>query len=131
MRSPECDFMTVLREVVDRSLLANLPLPLAQAWRRVLYQHNPTELHERALFALEALLKYTASVAAAAWVARGAEGELVRRACGALVKPSLGHWAAILRSCTTALPDDDPVRVHLDRFRNAAIELEVEGLTGK
>jgi eukaryotic-like serine/threonine-protein kinase len=123
--------MTILRETVDRSLMANLPLPLAQAWRRVLYQKNPADLHERALYALEAMVKFTASVAAAAWVARGADGEAVRRACAALVRPSLGHWAAILRACTAALPEDDPVRSHLERLRSAAVEQGVEGLAGK
>jgi serine/threonine protein kinase/tetratricopeptide (TPR) repeat protein len=121
----------ILREAVDRSLMANLPLPLAQAWRRVLYQKTPADVHERSIYALEALLKYLASLAAAAWVARGAEGEPARRACAALVRPSLGHWVAILRACAAALPDDDPTRSYLERVQNAAVDPGVEGLTGR
>src|SRR5271154_2412112 len=100
----------VARENPDRVLTSALPLPLAQAWRRTLYAETPAAAHERALFLLEAMLKYLGAAAASAWMARGAEGAAGRRACEALVRPSLGHWAGILRDCTAALPESSPTQ---------------------
>ena len=115
----------------DRALLPSLPLPLAQAWRRTLCAEAPLEGHERALLTLEAVIKYLAAVAAATWVVRGAEGDVPRTACEALVRPSLGQWAGILRACAPALPDGDPIHQWLDRVRAAAVAGEVEGLPGR
>jgi len=112
----------------DRALLPALPLPLAQAWRRTLYAGTPAETHERALFTLEAALKYLGSLAAAAWVARAAGGDTARSACEALVRPSVGQWAAILRSCAAALPADDPARRWLERVYAHPVTTSVEGL---
>jgi serine/threonine protein kinase len=115
----------------DRPLVASLALPLAQAWRRALYAEGPAAAHDRALYALEALVKYLAAVSAAAWLARGAEGKNAREACAALVRPSLGHWLAILRACSAALPEQDLARHWLERVLAAPALKEVPGLTGR
>jgi serine/threonine protein kinase/formylglycine-generating enzyme required for sulfatase activity len=109
----------------DRALLLALPLPLAQAWRRALFAETTAETHERALLALEVMLKLLAAGAAAAWVAAGAKGETPRTACRALVRPSLGQWAAILRECAAALPASDAFKHWLDRLRAERIEARV------
>jgi serine/threonine protein kinase len=119
------------RDPTDRPLLAALPLPLAQAWRRTLYAESPAAAHERALYALEAVLKYAASVAAAAWVSQGSASDAARGACEALVRPSLGHWAAILRACAAALPPQDPARRWLDGLVAAPMPEGVPGLPGR
>jgi len=92
-------------ELADRPLLLSLPLPLAQAWRRTLYMESPNASHERALYTLEATVKYCASAAASAWLmtrestpadeksAKAAAAAL--DACSKLVRPSLGHWTGM------------------------------------
>jgi hypothetical protein len=115
----------------DRTLLTALPLPLAQAWRRALYAQTAAVVHERALYALEAALKFTASAAAAAWIARGAQGDRPREACGTLVRPSLGHWVGILRECTVATPDDPVVSQWIQKSLRAPITQELPGLSGR
>jgi serine/threonine protein kinase/formylglycine-generating enzyme required for sulfatase activity len=91
-------------------LVPTLPLPLARALRRVLYSPAP----ENAAALHSAALRLAASVALAAWLRRGAPGQEGRRACEALVRPSLADWQGILGTCRAALPSDDPVRRWLD-----------------
>jgi tetratricopeptide (TPR) repeat protein/tRNA A-37 threonylcarbamoyl transferase component Bud32 len=120
------------REIIDRPLLAALPLPLAQSWRRTLLADTPAQQHERALYTLEAVLKYAASVAAVAWVSRGSADATAQTACEALVRPSLGHWAAMLRSCSKPLSAQDPARLWLDHALAAPVPAsDVPGLPGR
>lgn len=119
------------RDAPDRVLISALPLPLAQAWRRTLYAETPAAEHQRAFYTLEATLKYVASVAAASWMRRGAPGPAARRACEAIVRVSVGHWAAILRDCTAALPENDPARRWLAATLATPIASTAPGLDGR
>ncbi|MBN2491669.1 MAG: hypothetical protein JXQ29_12540, partial [Planctomycetes bacterium] len=114
----------------DHALLVSLPLPLARAWRRVLCTEAPEAVHERAVFALEAALKFAAAASTAAWVTSGAEGSAPQKACEALVRPSLGHWAAMLRACLGALPEGDPTRAWIRAARTRTVTAAVPGLAG-
>jgi len=114
-----------------RTLLLALPLPLAQAWRRTLYSTTHTAVHERTVFVLEAVLKYLASATAAVWAAQGARGEAVQKACEALVRPSLGQWAAIFRACLAALPGHDPVCQWTGSVLERSVSSRVPGLAGR
>jgi serine/threonine protein kinase/formylglycine-generating enzyme required for sulfatase activity len=112
----------------EKAFISALPMPLAQAWRRTLYSVEPGLRHDRALGALEAALKYLAAAAAAAFVHRGASEEKARSACGALVRPSLGQWLAILRACLEALPREDGVRRHVEAVLSQPLTSSVPGL---
>lgn len=115
----------------DRVLISVLPLPLAQAWRRALYVDSAAAIHERAFFAIEAALKYTASVAVMSWVASDDDNEQARAACGALVKPSLGHWVRMWRTCRAALPEQLIARQWLDQVSRSPVSGQVVGLEGR
>src|SRR5262249_29281425 len=72
------------------------------------------------------------SVAAVAWASRGSADSAAQTACEALVRPSLGHWAAILRSCTRPLAGSDPARLWLAHVLATPLAAtEVPGLAGR
>ena len=117
-----------MNESSDQSLLLALPLPIAQAWRHTLYAVTHEATHERALFTLEAALKYVAAASVATWVERGAAGAAPQKACEALVRPSLGHWASMLRACTDALSPEDPARAWFEQVQAYPVSGSVPGL---
>jgi serine/threonine protein kinase/Flp pilus assembly protein TadD len=127
------DHRTGMNQTVetDRALIAALPLPLAQAWRRFLYAESAASVHERAFFSLEAAVKYMASAAVMAWISVRTASPAAQSACGALVKPSLGHWCRMLRTCQDELPVVHPARVWLSGVVGRRVESEVPGLDGK
>jgi serine/threonine protein kinase len=97
--------------------------------------------HERALYALEATVKYCAAAAASAWMMtrgnhpadeKAAKADAAAQdACAKLVRPSLGHWTGILRCCVESLPADHAIARWLARARGTEVTHEVPILGGK
>jgi non-specific serine/threonine protein kinase len=82
----------------SQEILDQYPQPLAATYARFLDQRDPAAQHTLLLALFEALLKYLAAAAAARYLAADGDDPAVAAALGHLRRPSLGHWAALLRS---------------------------------
>src|SRR5437016_14394364 len=77
---------------IDDALLARLPLPLAQLYRRAHNAKTPLERHLTAFYFWEAGLKLLASTAIAIYRASGSSDPTIDERLKNLTRPSLGHW---------------------------------------
>jgi WD40 repeat protein/serine/threonine protein kinase len=89
----------------DEALLARLPLPLAQLYRRAHNAKTPLDRHHAAYYLWEASLKLLGAVAVVAYAERGAHDEQLADCLRNLARPSLGHWWEFVRRLLPALAD--------------------------
>jgi WD40 repeat protein/serine/threonine protein kinase len=83
--------------LLDESLVARLPLPLAQLYRRAHEVTLPLERHLVAFYLWEATLKLVASVAVVEYAAGDAPDPAIAERLRNLARPSLGHWREFVR----------------------------------
>jgi hypothetical protein len=76
----------------DEDLVRELPLPLAQLYRRAHNASAPLERHQATYYCWEAGLKLLASAALLEYAGRGGGDPAVTARLGNLARPSLGHW---------------------------------------
>ena len=88
--------------VVDRTLQRRLPHMVASAWHRVLLATHDTEREQRALDALDAMLRCHVAYALADYLG-GAPDERVEELWPRLARPSLGTWLELQRALVRAL----------------------------
>jgi predicted ATPase len=81
-----------------QDILETYPQPLAATYARFVEQRDPASQHAVLLVLFEALLKYLAAVAASQHLRLGGQDPDVQAALDHLRRPSLGHWAALLRA---------------------------------
>src|SRR5215212_7758200 len=78
-------------------LLDQYPQPLAATYARYLDQPDTTAQHAVLLALFEALLKYTTVAALAQYLHDGGDDPALHQTLAGLRRPSLGHWAGLLR----------------------------------
>jgi WD40 repeat protein/serine/threonine protein kinase len=87
-------------------LLARLPLPLAQLYRRAMNAKSPLDRHHNAYYLAEATLKLAACARIGAALTAGLEPRSpLARALEDLTLPSVGHWVGFLRGASLFLKD--------------------------
>jgi serine/threonine protein kinase len=111
-----------LEPPLDDRLLARLPLPLAQLYRRAHNAKSAQERHHAAYYLWEAALKLLGSAAVVSFLRTGRTpdthlAELLQN----LARPSVGHWWAIVRALSFELADiDSGFSALKDRFLGRA-----------
>jgi len=86
------------------TVLADLPLPLAQILLRAINHKNPQDLHHNAYYLGEATLKLAASARIGVYLTHcHTPGSPLTRRLEALVLPSTGQWVGFLREVSAAL----------------------------
>src|SRR5882724_5436424 len=91
--------------VCDENLLRELPLPLAQLYRRGHNAKSALERHQAGYYLWEVALKLLGSVAIAEFAERGQhDPELVERLQN-LARPATGHWWEFVRRLVPVLAD--------------------------
>ena len=86
----------------DIAILSHLPYPIARAWSRVLGCSAGSARVTRSLTTLEVTLQTVASLLLPAYLT-GPSQSAVERSIGHLSRPSLGHWAQLVRELHKAL----------------------------
>ncbi len=86
-----------LEAPLDERLLAQLPLPLAQLYRRAHEVTLPLERHLVAFYLWEAALKLLAATAVVEYATLDAPDPAIAERLHNLVRPSLGHWREFVR----------------------------------
>ena len=89
----------------DESLLQNLPLPLAQLYRRACNAKTPLERHQAAYYLWEAAMKLLASVAVVRYADVSEQDPELVEMLKKLARPSLGHWWGFVRRLTPNLAE--------------------------
>ena len=100
----------------DPSILANAPMPLARAWRRLRNAEEVRERHDLAYYLHEIYLKYAAAIAMARYIAGEERDHRVNAVLKGLARPSLGEWLGFLRECVrflSAAREPDPAATAL------------------
>src|SRR6202162_705308 len=90
---------------VDEALLARLPLPVAQLYRRAHNAKTALELHLTAFYLWEASLKLLASIAIVEYAEQGEPSAQLTERLTSLARPSLGHWWEFVRLLTPVLAE--------------------------
>ena len=90
---------------VDESLLARLPLPLNQIFRRAMNAKSPLEQHLSALYLFEVGLKLLASTAVVEYAALERIDPQLQDCLKNLARPSLGQWWEIGRRLVPVLAE--------------------------
>jgi WD40 repeat protein/serine/threonine protein kinase len=91
--------------VFDEMLLARLPLPLAQLYRRAFNAKSSRDRHDAAYYLGEAALKLLGAVAVAAYAERPHTDPALAERLQNLARPSLGHWWQLVRLLTPVLAE--------------------------
>src|SRR5262245_35956445 len=91
--------------VVDSDLIARLPLPLAQLYRRAANAKTSLERLLAGLSLWEASLKLLGSSALAVYAARPSHDPALVEALQNLARPALGHWWQFVRLLVPTLAD--------------------------
>jgi hypothetical protein len=91
--------------VLDEALMQQLPLPLAQLYRRAHNARTPPARHLTAFYLWEAALKLLACRAVAAYAQAGEPDPQLAERLQSLARPSLGHWWEFVRLLTPALAE--------------------------
>ena len=89
---------------IDLTVRRGFPQPIAGAWHRVAVASSDAERMRHATAALEVILRTLSSMALADYL-RGGPVPRVEEALAPLSRPSLGHWAQLLRVLIHALGD--------------------------
>ncbi len=92
---------------LDDAVLHQLPLPLAQLYRRAHNAHNPTEAHQAAFYAFEVALKLLGATAVVEYAERTDPDPAVTSRLEALARPALGHWWEFARLLLPVLATAD------------------------
>jgi len=96
--------------VPDERLLARLPLPLAQLFRRAANSKSEQARHSTALSIAEAGLKHLASTAIVDYAALPQHDPDLVACLQKLARPSLGHWWEFARRLVPVLADTGDAR---------------------
>src|SRR3954454_4091682 len=81
----------------NADILDKYPFPLAGTYGRFVDQREASAQHAALLSLFEALLKYVTAAALGQYLQQGGADATLLPAVAALKRPSLGHWAAVLR----------------------------------
>ena len=92
---------------LDDAVLHQLPLPLAQLYRRAHNAHNPTEAHQAAFYAFEVALKLLGATAVVEYAERTDPDPAITSRLEALARPALGHWWEFARLLLPVLATAD------------------------
>jgi WD40 repeat protein/serine/threonine protein kinase len=90
---------------IDDSLLARLPLPLNQVFRRAVNAKTPLEQHLSALYLVEVGLKLLGSAAVVEYAALARNDPQLQECLKNLARPSLGQWWEIGRRLVPILAE--------------------------
>src|SRR5262245_37616124 len=82
---------------IDEDLLARLPLPLAQLYRRAHNAKTDLDRHNAAYCLWEAALKLLGSAAVASYADCGEPAPELSERLRNLARPALGHWWEFVR----------------------------------
>jgi hypothetical protein len=85
-------------------LIARLPLPLAQLFRRAHNAIAPLERFHAAYYTWEAGLKLLASACIVEYAACPAQDAEVNAVLQALARPAIGHWWAFVKNSSPSSP---------------------------
>jgi hypothetical protein len=91
--------------VVDEALIAKLPLPLAQLYRRAHNAKSALERHQAAFYLWEAGLKLLGSACVVAYAKLASHDPELAEELHNLARPSLGHWWGFARRLAPVLAD--------------------------
>ncbi len=89
----------------DEELVRNLPLPLAQLYRRAHDAKTPLDRHLAAFYLWEASLKLLASVAVVTYAEHPEPAPELAERLQNLARPALGHWWEFVRLLVPVLSD--------------------------
>jgi serine/threonine protein kinase len=100
------------RPVADEALVARLPLPMAQLYRRAYNAQASLERHLAAFYLWEASLKLLGCVSVVEYARRGTPAPELAGRLQNLARPALGHWWEFVRVLVPVLADagDEPFR---------------------
>jgi serine/threonine protein kinase/Tfp pilus assembly protein PilF len=87
----------------DTALVARLPLPLAQLYRRTFNAKTALERHQAAYYLWEAALKLLGSTAVVLYARHPDPDPALAALLEALARPQVGHWWGIVRDLSPAL----------------------------
>jgi hypothetical protein len=91
----------------DEVLIRQLPLPLAQVYRRAKNARTALERHQAAYYCWEAAVKLLGACAVLEYAQRGARDPRLTERLQSLARPSLGHWWEFCRELLPLLADGD------------------------
>jgi hypothetical protein len=96
----------------DEDLIRQLPLPLAQLYRRARNARTDLERHQAAYYCWEAGLKLLGATAVLEYVERGQPEPQLTERLACLARPSLGQWWEVARELIARLaePAEGPFR---------------------
>lgn len=84
---------------VNHKILHDFPFPIAKAYEGLLKVRSASERCDQSRFLFEATLRFCASIAIADFLANKQPDATMQDSFLALQRPSLGHWAKLLRQC--------------------------------
>jgi DeoR/GlpR family transcriptional regulator of sugar metabolism len=84
---------------VQQTILHEYPYPIAKCYERMLRARTAADRCDQARYLFEVTLKYSACLAIADYIRSGQTDEATRASLACLARPSLGHWANLLRQC--------------------------------
>jgi WD40 repeat protein/serine/threonine protein kinase len=90
---------------IDANLIARLPLPLAQLYRRTANAKTVLERHNAAFYLWEAALKLLGVAAVATYATRPSHDPSLVEKLQNLARPSLGHWWEFVHLLVPTLAD--------------------------
>ncbi len=105
----------------DEELLRQLPLPLAQLYRRAHNAKTPLERHQAAYYLWEASLKLLGSVAIVEYAELGDQDPELAERLRNLVRPALGHWWEFVRRLVPILADAGPEYENYQALRDLVL----------
>jgi serine/threonine protein kinase/Tfp pilus assembly protein PilF len=91
--------------VIDEALIARLPMPLAQLYRRAHNAKSTLERHQAAFYLWEAGLKLLGSACIVAYARLSSHDPELAEELHNLARPSLGHWWGFVRRLAPVLAD--------------------------
>lgn len=84
---------------VFQTILHEYPYPIAKCYERMLRARAAAERLDQARYLFEVTLKYSACLAIADYMRSSQADDSTRDSLACLARPSLGHWANLLRQC--------------------------------
>jgi nucleotide-binding universal stress UspA family protein len=114
---------------IDEDLVRQLPLPLAQIYRRAFNEPTPLKRHQAGFYVWEAAIKLLGAAAVLEYAERGLREANAARELQALARPSLGHWYGFSRVLVPLLAKaGEPAFQHLQAALNGKARTDLPAL---